>query len=173
MLAAGLPSLLPLSPPSLSESRCTYPWVTLLAGFDPFSSLIWTGWSVFQIAEAWEGFVTETRSASGCKCFRRSTSQILLQALENGVQGQLGLACGWKQTRRERWPGTWCADSWLGLSSTELMWLELVGREALEPAGPSAWRRAAVVHFQCAGLKVLNDLKCVRFKFYFNSCFCT
>lgn len=89
--------------PPLSLSPSPFPWMNLetqthrvawLAGFILFSGLIWPGWSVFQIAE--EDSVTESHRGAAGNCYRRSTSQTVLQALKKST-GEAYLVLLWIQ----------------------------------------------------------------------------
>lgn len=167
MLANGRLFLLPLSPPSPPSPFL--PWmnlgtqthgVTLLAGFILFSSLIWPGWSVFQIAEAWEDSVTERHSSSCWKILQKEHLPNFASSSEKRrTQGKFSLACASKQILRERWTGPWCTDSRLALSRTESMLLELAGREALRPAAAICMEKSGCSPFPMCWAKGINNLK--------------
>lgn len=88
---------------------------------------------------------------------RRDTSRILLQALKKEARGQLGLACSRKHTVWEPWPGARSADAGPGLYSTELMLLELEGREARKAAGAVCMEKSGCSPFPMCWAKGIKN----------------
>lgn len=154
MLMRCWPPLLPPSPPSPNESRNTGPRVALLAGFILFGGFIWPGRSVFQIAEAGAGCVTERRSTGLRNIAEGTPPGFRFRLWEKELGGSWGslvvgsIPCGSHALGLGvRAPGL----GFIALSSW--CWNWRAERPGEQP-GPSAWRRAAVVHFQCVGPKV-------------------
>lgn len=133
--------------------------VMLLAGFFLFRSLIRPGRSVFQIAEAWEDSITERHSSSCWKILQKEHLLNFASSSEKrSAEGKLSLECGSKQVQWEWWPRAWCADSWHGLSRTELMLLGVAGRGALEPQALSM-EKSGCSPFPVCWAKGINNLK--------------
>lgn len=148
--------------PPLSPSPSPSPWMNLetqthrvawLAGFILFSGLIWPEWSVFQIAE--EDSVTERPPWSCRKLLQKEHLSNRASGSEKEHRGSLlSLALD---------PSKCCRSDELGLC-VRTPGLILIGLgvccwsgQAKRPWDlqvPSVWRKAAVVHFQCVGLKV-------------------
>lgn len=95
------------------------------------------------------------------------------QALRDRDGAREAWSHGWKHMLWERWPGTLCADSGLGLCSAELMLLELAGRQALKPAGAGCMEKSGCSPFPVCWAKGTSNLKIGLVYILFTFTLCT